>query len=302
MANGKRHRLQVGDTETKPAAALARRRDHALALEPDALVLPRRLRLPWQEILGVVELGEGRRERLYVLARRAPPASPWFEIHPRMLRASGITTTLGELAASIRGRLGHVGYREGAGSHEKLSAQELLQSVIEGTRLPGALEIVRGRGPRRLLTRLAEGVAAAGAGAVGGAILGAFVGAPLAHLLHLPRVLGLSMMAIGAALGLALTLPSVSWIARVRGHRARVLVLTPDGCVVGLPDGPRAFAWSSVGNFEIAKVASHGHRLRDGLRIVDAEGLVLGEIDRAWFAGRLELVVAVANAYRARVR
>ena len=37
---------------------------------------------------------------------------------------------------------------------------------------------------------------------------------------------------------------------RRRKHRPRVLLLSPDGCVVGFTTGIRAFSWNEVARFE----------------------------------------------------
>jgi hypothetical protein len=87
--------------------------------------------------------------------------------------------------------------------------------------------------------------------------------------------------ALGAAGGLALT----------RGLRGRVLVLAPDGAVVGFSTGIEVVAWASVGAF----VARQGQ-----LGVLDAQGAVRGVIDATWFTRPLALIVAVAETYRRR--
>ena len=74
-----------------------------------------------------------------------------------------------------------------------------------------------------------------------------------------------------------------------------MLVLAPDGCIIGFRTGVQTLRWSDVGRFEAARVQSS---LELGLVVRGPEGGVLGEIDAAWLDAPLLLVVAVAEAYR----
>ena len=76
-----------------------------------------------------------------------------------------------------------------------------------------------------------------------------------------------------------------------------MLVLAPDGCVVGLPTGPEAFAWTEIGDFQHA---GEGGSRR--LEVRRRGGESAGSIDAAWFGAPLELITAVAQAYLSRHR
>ncbi|MBX3246294.1 MAG: hypothetical protein KF901_03850 [Myxococcales bacterium] len=208
-----------------------------LAAEGLALRLsPRRvLRARWEQVLGVAALPP---ERLLVLLPREPPAPPWIALEldalPPSLRERGIEG----LAATIRERSQQIGYRA-APARPRLDEATLLERVIARQAVPGALEVPVGAGPRAPATVAFERVAVGAAGALSGLYLGVLAGAPL-----------LASVVAGTALG-AIT-PRVLAARRARRRDARVLVLAPDGCVVGLPTGPQAFAWSRIDAFAIA--------------------------------------------------
>jgi hypothetical protein len=109
----------------------------------------------------------------------------------------------------------------------------------------------------------------------------------------------------GAVLGASVPVVLASnWRSlRKRRTRPRVLVLAPDGCVVGLPSGPRAFSWPEVARFEAGAQPMPQKPLgpaRPCLDVYLQGGECAGRIDGAWFAEPLELIVAVAEAYRVR--
>jgi hypothetical protein len=83
-----------------------------------------------------------------------------------------------------------------------------------------------------------------------------------------------------------------------RPRRLRVLVLAPDGCVCGLPEGVRTFAWPEIASFDVASPPGTGG---GRLAIRGADGRLLGELDGSWFGAPLPLIRAVAEAYRTRV-
>lgn len=77
--------------------------------------------------------------------------------------------------------------------------------------------------------------------------------------------------------------------------RQRVLVLAPDGCVVGFRSGVRVLAWPEIGRF---RVAPSPVTYEDALVVTDAAGNVLGDIEASWLDAPLPLVAQVAEAYR----
>jgi len=243
-------------------------------------------------MLGAICLDQGKKQRLYVLVRRDPPAPPWICVTPALLQRSGWRGDLRTLEASLNARIGQAGYRQSPGHGARLTPPELFEHVMARTPLVGALEIQRAGGPQRLISRIMNGVA--------GAMVGGATGAVLTTIIFDGPSWTPAVAVVTALGGAAITQRQRRH--RIRKSHARVLVLTPDGCVVGFPEGPRAFAWTALGPFRIGesdpKRRPHSN---DGLRVVDAQGRALGHIDRAWFRGRLELIVAVANAYRTRV-
>lgn len=266
-------------------------RTESLSLSSEGVSQPKLGRVPWSDVMGAVCLDKGRNQRTYVLMRREPPQPPWFAVTPAMLKSSGLSCDLRELATTLNERVGQGGYRHTQQRATRMEADELFKMVMQREAIAESLEIGRGPGPRRRLSRLADAIAGAAAGGMAGFMLTVF----LHQLAWLPWAAG----------GLALLgggFTQLSRTPRVKGGPARVLVMTPDGCVVGFPEGPRAFAWSDLGPFTIgASDPARRPRSKDGLDVVDAQGKALGHIDRAWFRGRLEVIVALANAYRMRI-
>jgi hypothetical protein len=85
--------------------------------------------------------------------------------------------------------------------------------------------------------------------------------------------------------------------------RKRVLVLAPDGCVVGLPGGVQAFGWRSVERIATGDVDAPSPESRpddDYLWLLGYGQLVRAKLHRNWFTRPVALVAQVAEAYRAR--
>lgn len=260
-------------------------------------------RARWDEVFGLALVPAAAPRRLYVLLPRPPPAPPWIEVRPEMvppdLAGDG---DLGALAARLRARIEGQGYRAAPRVGPRRTPSELLRGVLAREPIPGEVTVPLGRGPTGLAARAALLVGASGVGGVAGLALGALaVGSG-------PFVAGAA--AVGAVAGTAVPLFSSPAFEALRRPRARVLVLCPDGCVVGLSDGVRAFAWEEVAGFREGAYLARGlfPTRRACLEIAGgpdgdagAEGVpVLGRVDAAWFGRPLPLVVSVAEAYRRR--
>ena len=233
------------------------------------------MEVPWSMVFGAVTLGKS----AYILCERPPPLPPWI-----CVTASEASAELQALVESVRARVQERGYRQT--KHGPMPLRELEMKVLQGEHIPGALEVPIGPGPGRL-ARVAQGATMAGAGAT---ILGLMGGVAVG-----------AIAALGA-LGVTIVLPHV----RRRGskHGRRVLVLTPHGCVIGLPTGARAFGYDELGAFELVGRGTHSRKATDldraSLKILDASGGTLGVLDGRWFGAPLPLIVAVAESYRRR--
>lgn len=248
----------------------------------------------WEDVFGVAMVpDETRPQRAFVLAPRRPPDPPWFEVRADRLPPG--TPDLHALAQRVRERLAQRGYRDMGPTRPLLDAATLMERVIARKDVPGMLEVPVAAGPggwwRRSLDLFAGGSAGGLAGLYAGALTGSLLG-----------TLGLALG--GAVVGGALpVVVARNWRSvRRRSSRPRVLVLAPDGCVVGLPTGPQAFGWPEIEGFTAgtAPVPHQPTIRRPCLEVVRRGGQIEGRIDAAWFAEPLPLIVAVAEAYRAR--
>lgn len=235
-----------------------------------------RLETPWSKVFGAVMLDKS----AYVLCERATPLPPWICVTGN---SDQDLAELQSLVESVRARVQERGYRQAKA--QPMPRHELEAKVLQGEHVPGALEVPIGPGPGRL-SRVAQratlaGVGAAVIGLVGGVAAGAIT-------------------ALGA-LGLGVAMPHLRSRRTKRGRR--VLVLTPHGCVVGLPSGPRAFGYDEIGPFELVKRNPRAMSIsgqQASLKISQATGESIGILDRRWFGAPLPLIVAVAEAYRLR--
>ena len=241
-----------------------------------------RLEASWDQVFGVALMPPEDPERVYLLVPRPPPAPPWIEITGERLPAD--TPDLNTFADRVRSRVAQSGYRDRGPQRPLLPPDQLMERVIARQDVPGALEIPVGAGPggwwRRGLDVLAAGSAGGLFGLYGGALTGS-------------AVLAVAAAGVGVAAGAGVPVAFArNWRSvRGRSQRPRVLVLAPDGCVVGLPTGPEAFAWDQVGRFSAEGGA---------VQVTRRDGTVAGTIDAAWFGAPLALIVAVAEAYATR--
>ena len=229
---------------------------------------------------------------MFVLCK--PPQPPWFEVRARELPSE--VDDLAALADLVRNRIAQRGYRDMGPRRPLLDADALMQRVLRRADLPGALEVPVGAGPGGWWRRSLDLFAAGSAGGLAGLYAGALTGNP---------ALAVGAAAAGVVVGASVPVAMASnWRSvRLRARKPRVLVLAPDGCVVGLPQGPRAFNWPDVAAFSESSHSPPGRENsppRKWLQLTLADGNVAGRIDAAWFAEPLELIVAVAEAYRKR--
>ena len=243
---------------------------------------------PWDLVFGVALVPRQDPDTAYVLMPRKPPAPPWFAVRREDL-PTGVD--LPTFALQVSQRTAATGYRRRIAATPTLPPRDLLERVLDRAEVPGALEVPIGVGPGGWARRTLD---VTGTGVVGG-LLGLYVGI----------FGGPALAAVGATVGFAsgAAIPmgfGSSWrSAPFRRRRPRVLVLAPDGCVIGLPEGPRAFAWSEVGGFSEAELPT-ARSARPALQLRLAEGQVAGLLDESWFGAPLALIVAVAEAYRKR--
>jgi hypothetical protein len=262
-----------------------------LALTPEGIIAKegfRRLDVQWDQVFGVALMPIEAPTKAFLLVPRKPPEPPWIEVSPADLPED--VSDLETLAVRIRARVQQSGYRDRGPQRPMLPPDQLMEKVLAREDVPGALEIPVGAGPggwwRRGVDLLASGSAGGLLGLYGGALTGS-------------AMLAVVIAGAGAAVGAALPMAFArNWRSlRGRSKRPRVLVLAPDGCVVGLPTGPEAFAWSDIGGFQEALDG----RVRR-LEVRRRDGSIAGSIDAAWFGAPLELITAVAQAYLDRQR
>jgi len=152
--------------------------------------------------------------------------------------------------------------------------------VLERRPLPGAVEIP-------IATPSVTRSAAMGA-TVGGGTLGLYglVVGPL----------GMLVAGVAGALGGAAVMASVEHLRKRTA--GRVLVLTPDAFVAGL-DGRsvRAVSWARVGRFAEG-IDGAG---TDALEVYSPEGGLEARVAAHFFGAPLDVIVAVAEAYRRRL-
>ncbi len=235
----------------------------------------------WSDVLGAVVVDA----KLYVLVPRHAPHAPWFECSPKEVTGD---RTLDATARAIESRVRTSGYRSAPVPRELVAPEELLARLRARVEVPGAVEVPIGPGPEGRKSQRLEllGKTAGIVGATGyfGVMVSIEVGA-----------------AIGA--GLLLCAGAVALFDRLRPRYAppRVLALAPDGCVIGLPGGARAFGWSEIAAFEASDYVFDFERAAQPCLVVrGSDREPLGRIDADWFTRPLPLIVAVAEAYRAR--
>jgi hypothetical protein len=249
---------------------------YEVTVRPEGLVLANgavATALRWDEVLAPIRLERPR--RLLLAAARRPPKLPWLELEGRDIDAIE-RIVHSRLAAMKQGS-----YRERPRARPVLSPEEVLASVLAHRALPGAVEI-----PAADPNARSTMWSAAGAGAVLLGHFGAAVG-------------GLTTAAVGIALGglAGATAAGALALMRRNARAGRVLVLTPDAFVGGL-DGRsvRAVPWSGVGRF--ARRAAYGGE--SALEVVGPTGELIARVGERYFGSPLDVIVAVAEAYRRR--
>lgn len=225
----------------------------------------------WDEVLVPVRLDDPR--RLLVAAARRPPRAPWFEL-------GGLDVA--DIERAVRGRLeaiDHRGYRQRRRTVEPVPIDEVLTAVLAREPLPGAVEI-----PPAMPGVLRSGAIGA---TVGGGTLG-FYG-----MLFGPT--GMLAAAGVGVIGGGLLMGGIE-LGRKRMAK-RVLVLTPDGFVGGFDgENVRAIPWDRIGRFA-AGVDPQGV---DALEVLDADERPVARVTARYFGMPLDVIVAVAEAYRRR--
>lgn len=260
---------------------------------------------PWSDVLGVVvrEADDvtGEAGTVYVLVPRTPPLAPWLAVVESALPADEARDGLAAFAKRVLARSRQSGYRAVAQKGPLLPRSELVRRVLAHLPIPGAVEVPVGPGPREDgHGKLGIGTAL---GTIGGGVGGAMAGSAL-----LGATLGPAGVLVAAAVCAALVGGVVTFYDSFqssamagRTSRPRVLVLAPDGCVVGFADGVRGFSWDQVGRFVAGSYAlATGDEQRDCLEVRAHDDVLVGRIDASWFDGPLELIVGIAEAYRRR--
>lgn len=225
----------------------------------------------WDEMLVPIRLEAP--PRLLISAPRRPPRAPWFEIAGRDVE---------RIERALRARLealDHHGYRERRRRRPTMPPDEVLSEVLARRPLPGAVEI-----PAATPSVLRS---AALGGTVGGLTVG-FYG----------LMVGTAGALIGLGVGLLGGAAMMGLVESIKKRTVgRVLVLTPDGFVGGL-DGQslRAVPWLRVSRFSTG-VDDQG---RDALEVFGVEQELVARVAARWFGAPLDVIVAVAEAYRTR--
>ncbi|MCC7534885.1 MAG: hypothetical protein IT379_01660 [Deltaproteobacteria bacterium] len=259
---------------------------------------------PWSQVLGVVvhdpsDSAEPR-PTAYVLVPRRPPSAPWLEV-PAGYLPRDEREDVHAFAARVMARSRQNAYRVVAVKRPLLPRSELVRRVVAHEPIPGAVEVPVGRGPTD------EGHARLDIGAALGTV-GGGVGGALAGSAWLATSLGPMGILVAATVGAAVVGGVVTYRDRWRRGalagrttRPRVLVLAPDGCVVGFPDRVRGFSWDEVTRFVAGTYQPFvDAESRQCLEVRVADDAVAGRIDATWFDGPLELIVGIAEAYRRR--
>lgn len=258
----------------------------------------------WDAVLGAVALPAEAPKQLFVLAARRPPAPPWFTVTAEQLPPELREGGLQEVAQRIEARARVGSYRDHAGQRPVLPPSELLARVLEHDDVPGALEVPVGHGPGAGFNRFLASAASATAGTATAFVAG--------------LTLAPSFTAVIAGTGLLLGAASpTGWhlLQRRMRRKPRVLVLAPDGCIIGFPSGVRAFGWSEIEGFGETEAPLPGRfrplypHLEVTLRAAEwlgddptkpATQKTRGRLAAAWFDAPLPLIIRVAEAYRVR--
>lgn len=249
-------------------------RPYSVVAHAEGLVLVRAKRasvVRWEDVLVPVRLDEPR--RLLIATARRPPRPPWFEMGGN---------DVARIERAVRARLDsidHRGYRERRRARDVVPPDEVLTRVLEHQALPGAVEIP-----------------AATPSLARSALIGASLGGATLGLYGL--VFGPAGLLAGGAVGALGGGTLMGGIEALRKRGAgRVLVLTPDAFVGGL-DGSsvRAVPWFRVGRFSEGVDDLGG----PALEVYGPENGLIARVAARFFGKPLDVIVAVAEAYRRR--
>lgn len=226
--------------------------------------------VPWAQLFTVA-CADGRG---FLLAPRRPPSAPWYEVSPAI--AEGVGSTLAARRAARAG-----GYRGPSTRSQAPSPQAILRRVLARDDLPGAIEVPLAI-PRPSKFPFALGTAI-------GTLLGAQFG-----LMNLGDLWFVSAL-IGVAGGLASGGALYTSMWRRYARRPRILVMTPHAFVAGLDGGAvRAIPWERVGCFRAGTVAG------TAIEVVDVDGALVARTEARLFGMHRDVLIALAEAYRAR--
>jgi hypothetical protein len=294
----------VREQDLPPHLADGKRGDRVSLLEGGLLHVKdgRASFVRWSDVLGVVQHGGA----VQLLVPRTPPAPPWLEVEPEMVGGGPDALRTFVDRVQNRGGMAVGGYRDALRTRrQNLAPQQLLGKVAAREAVPGALEV-----PSTIMLGVSyPGLAFTQVCIVGlGMVLG-YVGFTISMLGLRTGSDGSFAMLFGYALlfacmlggGYAAVLVGRAWReAKNRTlPRQRVLVLAPDGCIVGFRTGVRALAWSEVQSFGIDQDLE---TFDDALVVTGTDGKRLGDVAAGWLDAPLGLVVRVAEAYRQSAR
>lgn len=246
-----------------------------VVLHRDGVVLSEgsaRAALPWSGILAVTRVDGV----LYVCAARRPPRPPWFVVSDEVA-ARRIERALEERRGAREGYRGAAHDRR-----ETLSPEQVRRRVLARIDVPGAIEVPLGIPKPKALHH-----------ALIGAIFGGGFGLQIGAETESWAVVAVAALATTAAFGGGLHF--ALW--RRWSKRPRVLVMTPDAFVAGLDGGHvRAHPWRSIVRFRRGV-----HFGKDALEVIDGDGSLLARVEARLFGVPLDLLIALAEAYRERV-
>ena len=226
----------------------------------------------WADVLVPVKLDYP--ARLLVSAARKPPRAPWFDV------GGGDVEKVERVLRTRLEALEHRGYRQRRHrGTPRMPAEQVLSAVLGFEPLPGAVEI-----PVATPSLTKSSAIGAGVGAFTFGLYGLALGP-----VGIAVAAGVGAVSGGAFMG-GLEL------MRKRSAR-RVLVLTPDAFVAGL-DGKqvRAVPWDQVGKFSSGLDISGV----DALEVFNRDHEVIARVAAHFFGAPLDVIIAVAEAYRER--
>jgi len=274
----------------------------AVELKPDGVhhrVGGRLTVVPWDRVLGVERVDWRDRPTLYVLAPRRPPRPPWIDIIAALLPPD--VDDLAALERTIEGRAAQRGFRTAAPPRASMTLEELRGAVMANREIAGAVEVPVGPGPSGAQPRRlppfamvwAPPLVAIGMLVAVVVLSGGYVFVPIVH----AEELGYALV-IGCVVAAYALVGAGVWTQRRRRSalRRRVLVLAPDGFVIGVRGGVLAHRWSEA---ELVPWRDASGRL--SLNVTRGPGRRVASVRAEWFDAPLPLVVAIATAYRERI-